>query len=373
MTLRGGGGGLSLHVGNQEHDKLLVEISFYKAVIYERFASIIIISRMILVSSAHIPLSYDYIPAFQTAPLRTLCPEASTNLELVEADLTKPDTWLSAVAGIREVYHVASPLPVGTPKHDSEIIKPAVDGTLNVLEACRASGNVRKVVITGSCAAVWNHNPKQPGKLSAEDWADTKAGSAYDRSKLFAEQAAWDFMKKLPRNEKFELCVLNPGAIVGPLLYKSECASATLMKDLLERNNPVIVKVSIFSVDVRDLAVMHINAMAQDGTTGKRHICVTNQVWCKEMAETLVKTFGPMGYNVPTTVLPKFLVSFLSHFDATLRLISAYVGVDLKFDQSLCRNILGSDPIEFEQTMKDMGHSLIDLGVVKKTAKYKPQ
>ena len=91
---------------------------------------------------------------------------------------SKPETWATAVAGIQEIYHVASSLPLGAPTNDEETLKPAVDGTLNVLEARRASGTVRKVIITGSYGAIWNRSPKQPGKLTADVWADPNAGGA---------------------------------------------------------------------------------------------------------------------------------------------------------------------------------------------------
>ena len=254
----------------------------------------------------------------------------------MEADLLKPETWAAAVAGIQEVYHVASPLPLGAPTNDEEIIKPAVEGTLNVLEACRASETVRKVIITGSCAAIWNRSPKQPGKLTADDWADPNAGGAYDRSKLLAEQAAWDFMKKLPKREKFELCVLNPGFIMGPLLFKSDCSSGTILTNVLQRNIPALAKLTLFTVDVRDLATMHINAMKWNETSGKRHICVTHQLWYSDMAKLMAKIYGPMGYNVPTTELPNFLVRFFACFDKTTKIALPYIGLDLRFDQSAC-------------------------------------
>ena len=177
----------------------------------------------------------------------------------IEADLLKPETWAAAVqcSGIQEVYHVVSPLPLGVPTNDEETLKPEVDGTLNVLEARRASGTVRKVIITGSYGAIWNRSPKQPGKLTADVWADPNAGGAYDRSKLLAEQAAWDFMKRLPKREKFELCVLNPASSWDHCYLKSDCSSGTILTNVLQRNISALAKLTLFTVDVRDLAPMN--------------------------------------------------------------------------------------------------------------------
>lgn len=61
-------------------------------------------------------------------------------LELVEADLLKPETWPAAVEGCTYVCHVASPFVFGVSKDEEDtLIKPAVDGTLNVLRPSKAN------------------------------------------------------------------------------------------------------------------------------------------------------------------------------------------------------------------------------------------
>lgn len=58
-------------------------------------------------------------------------------MELVEADLLKPETWPAAIDGCTYVCHVASPFVFGVSEADEDtLIKPAVDGTLNVLRPC---------------------------------------------------------------------------------------------------------------------------------------------------------------------------------------------------------------------------------------------
>ncbi len=58
---------------------------------------------------------------------------STDNLAFVEADLTKDDGWDEAVAGCDYVLHVASPFIVGVPKHEDELIIPAVEGTRRVV------------------------------------------------------------------------------------------------------------------------------------------------------------------------------------------------------------------------------------------------
>ncbi|WP_036966775.1 NAD-dependent epimerase/dehydratase family protein, partial [Promicromonospora kroppenstedtii] len=56
-------------------------------------------------------------------------------LELVEADLSRDDGWDDAVAGQEYVLHMASPFPAAPPRHEDELVGPAVDGTRRVLAA----------------------------------------------------------------------------------------------------------------------------------------------------------------------------------------------------------------------------------------------
>ena len=64
------------------------------------------------------------------------------HLEFVEADLLDPDSWHPAAEGCTYVLHLASPFPSSMPKDPDELIAPARQGTLNVMEAsARACGN----------------------------------------------------------------------------------------------------------------------------------------------------------------------------------------------------------------------------------------
>ena len=79
------------------------------------------------------------------------------------------------------------------------LIKPAVDGTLNVLRACAAAHSVKRVVLTSSIAAVAGQDvPDFTKNYTEEDWTDLAVHvAAYPKSKTLAEQAAWKFMGSL--------------------------------------------------------------------------------------------------------------------------------------------------------------------------------
>ena len=73
--------------------------------------------------------------------------EPGDALAFFEADLTADAGWLEAVAGCDYVLHVASPFPLGAPKHEDDVIIPAREGALRVLRASRDAG-VKRVVLT---------------------------------------------------------------------------------------------------------------------------------------------------------------------------------------------------------------------------------
>ena len=73
------------------------------------------------------------------------------------------------------------------------MIKPAVEGNLNVLNAC-AKHKVTRVVITSSVSAIVCQKPEtDTHRYDESNWTDIKASdySAYNKSKTLAEEAAW--------------------------------------------------------------------------------------------------------------------------------------------------------------------------------------
>ena len=103
--------------------------------------------------------------AKKIAPLQKAYGDLYQQLTLKEADLLNKDSIEEAIAGSNYVVHTASPYFVGK---ESELIKPAVDGTLAVMEAARKH-KVKRVVLTSSCAAVFNQALAQRKKVYTEE------------------------------------------------------------------------------------------------------------------------------------------------------------------------------------------------------------
>ena len=70
-------------------------------------------------------------------------------------------------------------------------------------------------------------------------------------------------------DKKFELSVVNPAYVIGPVLSGSTCSSMELIKRVLEKDPPANARLHIGVVDVRDVAKAHINAMTIPAAVGE--------------------------------------------------------------------------------------------------------
>ena len=113
---------------------------------------------------------------------------AKENLELRQANLLNPSSWDEALKNVESVLHVASPIPPGVPKDENEIIKPAVEGTQNVINAC-VKNHIKRLVFTSSCLTIM---VRTDGKVATEeDWSQENLLQHYPKSKYLAEKLFW--------------------------------------------------------------------------------------------------------------------------------------------------------------------------------------
>jgi dihydroflavonol-4-reductase len=225
-------------------------------------------------------------------------------LEVVAADLMSDDGWKDAMAGVDEVYHVASPIPPAQPKDPDELIVPAREGTLRVLRAARDAG-ARRIVLTSSFAAI-GYTPKPTAEFTEDDWTDPDMPglAPYPRSKTIAERAAWDFLHS--EGGGTELTVINPTFILGPPLTNDIGSSMYLIKAMFGGEMSVAPRHRFGIADVRDVADLHIRAMAAPRAAGKRFIAVSDHPAMSylELAGILRRRFGALAAEVPAQEAP---------------------------------------------------------------------
>ncbi|MFL1380099.1 MULTISPECIES: NAD-dependent epimerase/dehydratase family protein [unclassified Nocardiopsis] len=221
--------------------------------------------------------------------LRELLP----GVELVAADLRSPDGWDEAVDGVRWVFHVASPQAVATEKNRTE---GAVAGTEYLVRAALGSPSVRKIVLTGSVAAVAYGTDKR--RYDEDDWTDLDGPAGkmdYFRSKTLAERKAWELVDDPQANPRgVPLATVNPGFILGPTLVPWGRYSMQALQDQAEGRSPLL-DMEMDAVDVRDCARMHIAVMADPAADGRRHLAMSMKATAQEQAELISSVTGPLG------------------------------------------------------------------------------
>ena len=267
-----------------------------------------------------------------------------SGLELVAAGLLADDGWAAALQGCQEVHHVASPMI--QPDNPDDVIVPAREGTLRVLRFARDAG-ARRVVLTSSFAAV-GYTPKPSAEYTEADWTDpdTPGLPPYPRSKAIAERAAWDFMQR--EGGKSELVVVNPTFILGPTLTTSARSSLQLTKAMLDGTMPVVRRQRFGVADVRDVADLHIRAMAAPEAAGRRYLCLADgpTISFLEMAQILRARLGELASRAPTQEAPgPELPRLIIHNDRA-------------------RDELGWRPRPAETTIVETAESLRDLGLL---------
>ncbi len=312
-------------------------------------------------------------------PLRDLVPDAKYPLRLIEADLTKPHTWAKAVESCSYVFHLAKPFLVKLPKAcdlDRLLFQPAVDGTKTVLQACAEAGTVKRVVLTSSIAAMSSGlagNPEQPPDhvYTEEDWSVETSCAPYERSKLLAEKAAWDYVKELEEDKRFELVVVNPGYVQGPL-FSVACGagSKAALTYVLNKGGSGVINVSFGVVDVRDVAAAHIAAMEKPEAAGGRFLLVADTVTYLRMAQIVAEEFKPQGYKVAAKLISKPVLWLGKLLDPAVKAMAPYIGKSILYSNEKMKRVLGVEPRPVEETILDMCYNLVDLGVAKKTRGY---
>jgi len=187
----------------------------------------------------------DVNNATKINPLKsTLGEELFSKLELVEADLLNQESISAALSGSTYVIHTASPFVLQDPEDEMTLIRPAVEGTLAVMNACKTHG-VTRCVITSSIAAVRCVSPENwpaDGIFTEAHWSEANGGPSvitmYSKSKTLAEKAAWDFQASLPEVERFEIVALNPAFIMGPALLTHDFASGGVLRGMMTSSGP---------------------------------------------------------------------------------------------------------------------------------------
>ncbi len=293
--------------------------------------------------------------------------DVGDRLSVLTADLTADTGWDDAARGCDFVLHVASPFPPAQPKDPDELIVPAREGTLRVLRAGLEAG-VKRIVVTSSSAAVRNSGVTPPPRpLTEEDWTDPANPhlTPYARSKTIAELEAWELVRNASEVER--LSVINPGAILGPVLSDDLSYSLEVIERML-KGMPGVPRLGFSFVDVRDVADMQLAAMIAPEAAGERFLAAGPFLWMSEVAAILRDRLGAAAAKVPKRTVPNLLVRGMARLDPGLRSVVGELGQRVDYSTDKARTRLGWSPRPIEETVVDCARSLMRQGVTAATA-----
>jgi dihydroflavonol-4-reductase len=284
-------------------------------------------------------------------------PDALDRLSFVELDLTRDQGWAEAMAGMTALIHTASPFPMAPPRDENELIRPAVDGTLRALRAAQSAG-VMRVVLTSSVVAIEANAKVGREKLTEADWSDVShpRSTPYYKSKTLAERAAWDFVAQHP---EMQLTTINPSLVLGRPLDADFGTSLQLIERILSGKDPMQPDIGFGIVDVADVSAMHLRALEQPESAGKRYIASGPSATMPEVARHLAKRFP--NRRIATRVAPVFVLRLLGLFDRSVKTVLPALGAPPVFDGSRARKELGIEFIGWEVAVDRAADAIVAL------------
>ncbi|CAE6354736.1 unnamed protein product [Rhizoctonia solani] len=292
----------------------------------------------------------------KTTHLRKIFSEATGSGQLkfaVVEDITTPGGFDPVVKNnsFDSVLHTSSPLVLGFEDVEKDILKPAIQGTTEILKSAKEHGpTIKRVIITSSFAALANMTNPPSHVYSEKDWsaityeyAVKNPELAYFASKALAEKASWEFMER--EKPVFDLVTICPAMVYGPALQEVRsldsinATSLQLYQVFNGQNNELKGNGVWLWVDVRDVAEAHVAALEKPEAGGKRFLLAEGNFNMEQVAKYIWEHYHERAKakGIPISTP-----------------ISGYPPEGIySADNSASKHILGIKYNKFEDTLKD--------------------
>ena len=199
------------------------------------------------------------------------------------------------------VIHTASPFHYNVEDPVKDFLEPAVTGTTSILKAIKDGGpSVKRVVLLSSFAAMRDDEQKSPfydeSSWNPVTWDEAARNKrrTYQGSKTLSERAAWDFMKD--ENPSFDLVTINPSLVFGPVaphlssgeLDQVNTSNLRILDMIQGKMKAGLGPTGFYSwVDVRDVALAHVRALAAPEASGQRFLLMAGYHTNKRIAQAI--------------------------------------------------------------------------------------
>ena len=245
-------------------------------------------------------------------------------VEIVYGSYCQREELDPAVRGCDAVIHAAA-FTGPTPTALRYYIKPNVEGTRNVIEACLAHG-IQRLIFVSTVNTIGHGTAEQPGR---EEWPLEKPPfnrSGYAVSKLMAE----DLIREAVRDKGLNALIVNPSFMIGP--FDAKPSSNRILHMYYENKVTLVPPGGKNVVDVRDVATAICNALVK-GTPGERYILAHENLTLNEFFDKLE---GVTGKKQKRIQVPARLVRFMGGLGSLINVFGPGYELDPVSAHILC-------------------------------------
>ncbi|XP_061341828.1 putative anthocyanidin reductase [Gastrolobium bilobum] len=191
-------------------------------------------------------------------------------LRIFKADLNEEGSFDEAVKGCDGVFHVAASMEFSVVAKENiesyvqtNVIDPAIKGTLNLLKSCLKSNSVKRVVFTSSISTItakdingkWKPFVDESCQIQAEHvWNTQASGWVYALSKLLTEAAAFKFAKENGIN----LVSVITTTVAGPFFTTNVPSSVKVLLSPITGETEFFKILSAVNARMGSIALVHI-------------------------------------------------------------------------------------------------------------------
>ena len=298
-------------------------------------------------------------------------------LELFAANLLEAGSYDRPFADCSAVLHVGTAMAYGGVNNSRQVYEGAVDGTRNVLGSVAKAGSVKRFVYTSSFAAIGH--PAPPGYVFTEsDWAsenresdenwsldriDVNGETAYAMAKVETEHLV---NRTAEADGRFDAISVCPIVVLGPLLSRAHELAFSWQWFLgrMLRDKPCKRGwQSLWNiVDVRDVGEAQALILASDVCkNGSRYQLSASdesgEINVRELQAHLQKLFPKIAVAGGPPEMDAYIEKHGQVYDAP------------RAHCDRARDELGLETHAIEDTLRETGQTLMDLGLVEPALK----
>ena len=207
-------------------------------------------------------------------------------------------------------------------------------------------------MVTSSTITLSDDQTDKNKTFSESDFGDvnkiTSPYPGYQKSKILAEKAAWDFYEK-HKKDGFKLLTILPSITIGSVLSSINKSTVSLFYAGFDKTLPNIPSMMGPICDVRDVALAHLRAAQFDEAVGQRFIITSDDLY--RSTNEIFKIIENEGYELNKNISDPWNKE---HYKNS------------RIDNSNMRKILKIEPIDLKKSVLDMVKSFFDYDIVKK-------